>query len=82
MVNGVSVTQRKGLGLGKIHLPSLILGDGELTTRRFVEFFTAKIRNKGTRATYANAVFDFCDWCTAPKTDPIHPKCSCPLLNR
>lgn len=65
MVNGISVIQHNVSELGIVNLPSLILDDGEMTTRRFVEFFTAQIRNKGTRATYANAVFDFCDWCTA-----------------
>ena len=65
MVNGISKLD-SGISLaGKVNLPSLILEDGEMATRRFVEFFTAQIRNKGTRAVYGNAVFDFFDWCTA-----------------
>jgi hypothetical protein len=36
--------------------PSLILEAGENATRRFVEFFTANIRNTNTRAAYAQAV--------------------------
>jgi site-specific recombinase XerD len=31
--------------------------------RRFVEFFTANIRNRGTRMVYARAVGQFFDWC-------------------
>src|SRR3954463_7947213 len=31
--------------------------------RRFLEFFTANIRNRNTRAAYARAVAQFLDWC-------------------
>jgi site-specific recombinase XerD len=33
------------------------------TKRRFVEFFTANIRNRNTRESYFRAVRFFCDWC-------------------
>jgi site-specific recombinase XerD len=44
-------------------VPALIADAGEDTTRRFLEFFTAKIRNRHTRAAYARAVAQFCAWC-------------------
>ncbi len=37
--------------------------EGECTSRRFIEFFTATIRNRNTRAAYARAVKQFLDWC-------------------
>ena len=50
---------RAGLG----NLPSTITDAGANATRRFVEFFTANIRNKNTRAAYARAVAQFFAWC-------------------
>lgn len=44
-------------------IPSLILVEGERTIRRFLEFFTANIRNKNTRLSYARAVGSFLSWC-------------------
>src|ERR1700738_1081292 len=44
-------------------LPAAILARGERTTRRFIEFFTATIRNRNTRMAYARAVKQFFDWC-------------------
>jgi len=37
-------------------LPSIIRAQGELASRRFIEFFTANIRNRNTRMAYARAV--------------------------
>ncbi len=37
-------------------LPALIAGAGERARTRFVEFFTATIRNKNTRAAYVRVV--------------------------
>ena len=45
-------------------LPLLIQQAGEHARERFVEFFTANIRNRGTRAVYANAVRQFMYWCS------------------
>ncbi len=45
------------------HLPPLIRNAGKNAERRFVEFFTAHIRNPGTRRVYAHAVGRFCQWC-------------------
>jgi site-specific recombinase XerD len=44
-------------------LPAIIAEAGENASRRFLEFFTANIRNSNTRAAYAHAVFAFCAWC-------------------
>lgn len=57
-------------------LPSIIAAGGPRAARRFVEFFTANIRNRNTREAYARAVGQFCDWCehrglTLERIDPI-----------
>ncbi len=46
-----------------LRLPALIEEAGPRARRRFLEFFTAEIRNPGTRAAYARAVARFCRWC-------------------
>ena len=43
-------------------LPAVITGAGERAGRRFVEFFTANIRNINTRTAYARAIGDFFVW--------------------
>ncbi|WP_419184738.1 tyrosine-type recombinase/integrase [Botrimarina mediterranea] len=43
----------------------LVSREGPHAERRFVEFFTARIRNRGTRANYARAARDFLAWCEA-----------------
>lgn len=49
--------------VGFSRMPRLITNAGERATKRFVEFFTANIRNKNTRLAYAQAVGRFADWC-------------------
>ena len=44
-------------------LPAIIRAQGERASRRFIEFFTASIRNRNTRMAYARAVKQFFDWC-------------------
>ncbi|MBV8771137.1 MAG: integrase, partial [Deltaproteobacteria bacterium] len=44
-------------------LPVIIRAQGERAGRRFIEFFTATIRNRNTRMAYARAVKQFFDWC-------------------
>jgi hypothetical protein len=44
-------------------LPAIIRARGERTSRRFIEFFTASIRNRNTCMAYARAVKQFFDWC-------------------
>ena len=48
-------------------LPSIIRAQGERASRRFIEFFTANIRNRNTRMAYARAVKQFFDWCDKRK---------------
>src|SRR6266513_2517893 len=48
-------------------MPALFLDAGEKAWWRFIEFFTANIRNKNTREAYGRAVVRFCDWCTGKK---------------
>ena len=48
-------------GFGR--LPAAIERAGPEAAWRFVEFFTATIRNKNTRAAYARAVAQFFAWC-------------------
>ncbi len=50
-------------GHPEILLPAIIIGAGGNPARRFVEFFLVNIRNKNTRASYAQAVKQFLDWC-------------------
>lgn len=46
-----------------LSLPVSVLDAGEDAVRAFLEFFTATIRNKNTRAAYARAVGQFLHWC-------------------
>src|SRR4051795_12846886 len=48
---------------GEILLPRVIAEAGDHAARRFIEFFTATIRNRNTRLAYAQAVTQFFDWC-------------------
>jgi site-specific recombinase XerD len=43
-------------------LPALFAADPE-ASRRFIEFFTAHVRNKNTRKAYARAAAEFATWC-------------------
>jgi site-specific recombinase XerD len=58
-------------------LPAVIVGAGESASRRFVEFFTANIRNKNTRMAYMRALRPFLFWCEARslslrEIQPVH----------
>jgi integrase/recombinase XerD len=44
-------------------VPAIIAAAGDQACRRFLEFFTATIRNPNTRAAYARATRDFFTWC-------------------
>ncbi len=44
-------------------LPPVITDEGPKATKRFLEFFTANIRNPNTRLSYARAVGSFLSWC-------------------
>jgi site-specific recombinase XerD len=49
--------------LGLKAVPAVIAGAGENASRRFVEFFTANIRNRNTRMAYMRALGPFLAWC-------------------
>jgi len=44
-------------------VPALFTAAGEQAAYKFIEFFTANIRNKNTRQAYLRAVQQFSDWC-------------------
>ncbi len=44
-------------------VPALFAQPGERASTRFIEFFTANIRNPNTRRAYYRAVVGFSDWC-------------------
>jgi len=44
-------------------VPALVAAAGEHASRRFVEFFTANIRNKNTREAYSRNINAFLAWC-------------------
>lgn len=50
--------------------PAVITAAGERAAYRFLEFFTARIRNPHTRRSYARAVGDFCAWLEARNFGP------------
>src|SRR5450759_4272783 len=64
-------------GLGKENLPvvvgefaivpAFIADGGERAGFAFIDFFTAQIRNRNTRAAYAVAVRSFFAWCDAQR---------------
>ena len=56
-------------------LPPTIVRAGERAAWRFVEFFTANIRNRNTRAAYAQAIAAFFRWCERRRValEQIHP---------
>ena len=68
---------RSSVSTGPQGVPALVVVDGERTVRRYVEFFTANIRNPNTRAAYARAASGFLAWCEVlglalPGIQPVH----------
>jgi hypothetical protein len=47
----------------EVLLPAIIMEAGADATERFLEFFTANIRNTNTRRAYVHAVRLFLTWC-------------------
>jgi site-specific recombinase XerD len=58
-------------------VPALFAPDKD-AAKRFIEFFTANIRNRNTRTAYAHAVSEFAAWCDRNKLnelsdiEPVH----------
>jgi site-specific recombinase XerD len=46
-----------------IVLPAIIADEGQRASKRFLEFFTANIRNPNTRLSYMRAIIPFLAWC-------------------
>lgn len=64
MKTELAETSDDGLSaLGFAGIPSIISTAGERASFRFIEFFTANIRNPNTRMSYGRAVREFCQWC-------------------
>jgi site-specific recombinase XerD len=64
MSTEIITTSRRQLSrLGLVTLPATIMHAGEGASRRFIEFFTANIRNKNTRMAYSRALVPFFAWC-------------------
>src|SRR6266852_4908215 len=57
-------------------VPALVAAAGERASVRFLEFFTANIRNAHTRRAYARAAEEFLAWCAAagvPSIGAVQP---------
>ena len=63
MTEPIPVPSRELAKVGFERLPAAIGRAGDAAAWRFIEFFTATIRNKNTRAAYAEAVGQFFAWC-------------------
>src|ERR1700726_1172851 len=59
----VPIPSRDLTRAGLEQLPAAIGRAGDAAAWRFVEFFAATIRNRNTRAAYAQAVMQFFTWC-------------------
>jgi len=60
----ISTKKQHELGdLGFAGVPAIISAAGKRASFRFIEFFTANIRNPNTRVSYGRAVREFCAWC-------------------
>jgi site-specific recombinase XerD len=61
--------------VGIERVPAAIAAAGAHTSERFIEFFTANIRNRNTRMAYALAVRQYFDWCEQRglRLDAIRP---------
>ena len=51
--------------LATANAPALVTAAGDRTAYRFLEFFTAQIRNPHTRRAYVRAIGAFCAWLEA-----------------
>lgn len=56
----------RSVAIGKqtaLSLPAIVRSEGTRASERFIEFFTANIRNLNTRLAYGRAVAQFFTWC-------------------
>jgi integrase/recombinase XerD len=68
----VPIPRRDLTRAGFESLPAAIGRGGEAAAWRFVEFFAATIRNRNTRAAYANAIAQFFAWCETHHVHTLH----------
>jgi integrase/recombinase XerD len=76
MTKLVPIPSRELTRAGMERLPAAIVRAGNAAAWRFVEFFTATIRNRNTRAAYAQAITQFFAWCEKHRVrtlDEIRP---------
>src|SRR5580692_10049645 len=76
MTKLVPIPSRDLTRAGMERLPAVIVRAGDAAAWRFVEFFTATIRNRNTRAAYAQAITQFFAWCEKHRVrtlDEIRP---------
>lgn len=64
-------------GAGFEFAPAVVRNAGARSEAKFVEFFTARIRNRNTRAAYHRAAIQFFSWCherrlPLPQIRPVH----------
>ncbi|PWC26737.1 tyrosine-type recombinase/integrase [Teichococcus aestuarii] len=62
-MTGELVQLAKGSGLAELAVPLLIMAEGERAASRYIEFFTAQVRNPNTRSAYIRAASVFFAWC-------------------
>jgi len=67
------------------HLPVLIIDAGDQAEKKFIEFFTANIRNANTRKAYLRSINQFLDWCnniqlTLKQIEPVNVSAYIELL--
>ena len=76
------------VALSRSPVPSLIEASGERAAYRFLEFFTAQIRNPHTRRAYGRAMADFLAFCTGTgvpslqAVEPVHVAAYVELVSR
>src|ERR1035438_10186548 len=59
----VTKTDESLTASGSAAVPSVVMAAGKKAGLRFIEFFTANIRNPNTRRAYHRACCDFFRWC-------------------
>jgi site-specific recombinase XerD len=72
----IPIPRREITRAGFGNLPPVIARAGQAAAWRFIEFFTATIRNRNTRAAYAQAITQFFAWCEVHRIhtlDKINP---------
>ena len=74
MKNSLAIAPRHNTpALADLNIPAVFAAAGEQGAYRFIEFFTANIRNPHTRKAYWRAVQAFAEWCSSQRIlSPSH----------